>query len=106
IVSIDPVLIGWSMGRCWADSGVSVTESLAEVMGVVGYSSGSGTVNCYCARVSASWLRAPVMRRLTSLNRFEKTLRVLGFSATFTTLRQDVAKLADPNGALAAVLLL
>src|SRR5699024_946487 len=47
MVSIKPVLIGWAMGRSWVDSGVSVTESLAAVMGVVGYSSGSGTVNWY-----------------------------------------------------------
>src|SRR5699024_4737606 len=45
MVNINPVLIGRAIGCCWADSGVSVTEPLTAVIGVVGYSSGSGTVN-------------------------------------------------------------
>src|SRR5699024_4533651 len=105
-VSIKPVLMGRETNSEAVPCAAGVEKSSAAVIGVGGYSPGSGTVNCCCARVSASWCRAPVMRRLVSCSSLLISLRVVDFSATHPTLRQEADKLAHPNGAVACRLLL
>src|SRR5699024_4429037 len=105
-VSIKPVLMGRETNSEAVPCAAGVEKSSAAVIGVGGYSPGSGTVNCCWARLSASWYRAPVIRRLVSCSSFVISLRVVDFSATTPTLRQDAGKLAYPNGAVAFRLLL